>query len=174
MFRVVDSPRAASQGNEVLLVTDNWNDWFIWVTQFYAIVVAADGARTDIGQVKLGRVGMTREIGRTLLPQTFPALDESWFSIGQAENYYETLNTLGPKYRDWFLGALRDCARDLTLLDRHADQEVLSRSLLRDIDSDRVRNRFHRQPLRQIWSARLKFGDPRRSLLLCRPDPRVR
>ena len=166
MFRVVDSVRAASQGNEVLLVTDNWNDWFIWVTQFYAIVVAPDGARTDIGQVKIGRVGMTRESGRTPLPLTFPALDENWFSIGQAENYYETLNALGPEFRDWFLGALRDCARDLTLLDRHADQEVLSRSLLRDIDRDRVRNRFHRLALGDAVLTSFAFGfefpaDPR-------------
>lgn len=147
MFRVVDSMLAPSNGNEVLLVTDNWNDWFIWVTQFYAIVVAADGTRSDIGQVKIARVGMTHETGRTQLPPTFPALDGNWFSIGQSENYYETLNSLGPEYRNWFLGALQDCARDLTLLDRHAGEEVLRRSLLRDIDGDRVRNRFHRLAL---------------------------
>lgn len=149
MFRVVDSALAASNGNEVLLVIDNWNDWFIWITQFYAIVVAADGTRTHIGQVKIARVGMTHQTGRTQLPPTFPALDGNWFSMGQSENYYETLNTLGPQYRDWFLAALQDCARELTLLDQHAGEEVLGRSLLRDIDSDRVRNRFHR----------LAFGD---------------
>ncbi len=147
MFRVVDNSRAPSDGNEVLLVTDNWNDWFIWVTQFYAIVVAADGTRTDIGHVKIARMGMTHQTGRTQLPPTFPALDGNWFSMGQSENYYETLNTLGHQYRDRFLAALQDCARDLTLLDRHAGEEVLGRSLLRDIDSDRVRNRFHRLAL---------------------------
>lgn len=149
MFRVVDSEYSASQGNEVLLVTDNWNDWFIWVTQFSAIVVGADGTRLKIGDVKIARVGMTHASARTMLPPQFVTLDANWFSLGQTENYYETLNTLGPQYRDWFLGALQDCARDLSLLDLHAAEEVLHKSLLRDIDGDRVRNRFHR----------LAFGD---------------
>lgn len=166
MFRVVDSARASSNGNEVLLVADDWNDWYLWITQFYAVVVAADGTRTDIGQVKIARVGMTHQAGRTQLPPTFQALDENWFSIGQSENYYETLNTLGPQYRDWFLAALQDCARDLTLLDRHAGEEVLGRSLLRDIDGDRVRNRFHRLAFGNAaltaFSFRFEFpADPR-------------
>ena len=147
MFRVVNSASVESNGNEVLLVTDKWNDWFIWITQFYAIVVAADGSRTDIGHVKIARVGMTHQTSQTQLPATFAALDGDWFSMGQSENYYETLNALGPQYRDWFLSSLQDCARDLTLLDRNAGEEVLRRSLLRDIDSDRVRNRFHRLAL---------------------------
>ena len=144
MFRVVDSARAASGGNEVLLVTDNWNDWFIWVTQFYVVVVRGDGTRIDIGHVKIARVGMNPQNARTQLPPTFSSLDGNWFSIGQSENYYETLDALGSKYRDWFLECLQDCASDLTLLDRHSSEEALEQSLLRDIDRDRVRNRFHR------------------------------
>lgn len=147
MFRVVDSGDAASRGNEVLLVTDNWNDWFVWITQFYAIAVAEDGTRTEIGHVKIACVGMTEANGRTQLPQRFAALDANWFSLGQTENYYETLNTLLPEYRNWFLSALQDCARDLSLLDLHSKEEVLHKSLLRDIDMDRVRNRFHRLAL---------------------------
>ncbi|MGU3358918.1 AAA family ATPase [Methylobacterium sp. M6A4_1b] len=147
MFRVVQSAQAASQGNEVLLVSDNWNDWYIWVTQFTAFVIAVDGTRTNVGQVKIARVGMTHENARTQLPSTFPALDGDWYSMGQSENYYETLNTMGAEYRDWFLVALRDCAHDLTLLDRHSGEEALRQSLLRYIDSDRVRNRFHKLAL---------------------------
>lgn len=146
MFRLVDSTNSPSPGNEVLLVTDNWNDHFIWVTQFYAVVVAADGRRFDIGQLKIGNSDMTQEnaVTRKLLASPFPQLTDGWFSIGQAENYYEALNNLGAEYRDWFLAALRDCARDLTLLERHKSEPVMQRSLLRDIDMDRVRNRFHR------------------------------
>ncbi len=44
-FRVVDSASAPSNGNEVLLGRDNWNDWFIWVTQFHVIVVSFHYAR---------------------------------------------------------------------------------------------------------------------------------
>ena len=52
-FRIVESASAPSNGNEVLLVRDNWNDWFTWVTQFYVIVVTQDNRRIDIGSVKL-------------------------------------------------------------------------------------------------------------------------
>lgn len=145
-FRVVESASAASNGNEVLLVRDNWNDWFTWVTQFYVVVVTQDNQRIDIGHVKIARAGMTVQTATTsaLLPAAFPHLDAPWFSIGQTENYYEQLNELGDQYRDWYLNAIRDIARTPAMLDEYAGEEVLRRSLLRDIDADRVRNRFNR------------------------------
>lgn len=146
MFRVVSTFDTPSNGNEVLLLKDNWNDWFTWITQFYVTVVHADGTRTHVGHVKIANMTMTEQnaVTHTLLPQPFSNFPEGWFSLGQNENYYDTLNTLGAPYRDWFLTAMRDCAKDLSLLDRHAGHPVLSRSLMRDIDMDRVRNRFHR------------------------------
>lgn len=145
-FRIVESISAASQGNEVLLVRDNWNDWFIWVTQFYVIVVTQDNRRIDIGQIKIAHAGMTAQSAVTsaLLPNAFPRLEAPWFSIGQTENYYEQLNELGAEYRDWYLDAVRDMAYQPVLLNEHANEEVVRRSLLRDIDIDRVRNRFNR------------------------------
>ncbi|MDQ7994977.1 MAG: AAA family ATPase [Luteibacter sp.] len=145
-FRIVDSVLATSNGNEVLLVRDNWNDWFTWVTQFYVIVVTPDNQRIDVGQVKIARAGMTIQsaITSALLPAVFERLDVPWFSIGQTENYYEQLNELGDQYRDWYLDAIRDIARAPSILEKYASEEVLSRSVLRDIDTDRVRNRFHR------------------------------
>lgn len=145
-FRIVETAAAPSNGNEVLLVRDNWNDWFTWVTQFHAIYVGADGSRSDIGFLKIARTGMTpsNSVTTALLPAAFPRLDPPWFSIGQNENYYEALTEAGDVFRNWYLDALQDIARDLTLLDAYSDQEVLGRSLLRDIDVARVRNRFHR------------------------------
>ena len=46
MFRVASTVDAASSGNEVLLLKDNGNDRFTWITQFYVTVVDADGTRT--------------------------------------------------------------------------------------------------------------------------------
>ena len=145
-FRIVDSYSSPSSGNEVLLVRDNWNDWFTWVTQFYVVVVTADKQRIDIGQVKIAKKGMTPEsaVTASLLPSTFTELDASWFSIGQTENYYEQLNELGDQYRNYFLTAIRDIAQNSALLDEMSGEIVLGRSLLRDIDTDRVRNRFNR------------------------------
>ena len=146
LFRIVESASVPSNGNEVLLVRDNWNDWFTWVTQFYVIVVTQENRRIDIGHVKIAQAGMTPQsaITSTLLPVSFLQLNEPWFSIGQAENYYEQLNELGDQYRDRYLNAIRDIARTPAMLDAYGDEEVLQRSLLRDIDTDRVRNRFNR------------------------------
>ncbi|WP_421611828.1 AAA family ATPase [Agrobacterium tumefaciens] len=145
-FRIVDSISAPSTGNEVLLVRDNWNDWFTWVTQFYVIVVTQDNVRIDIGQVKIACSGMTAQssVTASLLPNNIARLDAPWFSIGQTENYYEQLGELGAEYREWYLTAMRDLAYFPDLLDEHSDEEVVRRSLLRDIDLGRVRNRFNR------------------------------
>jgi hypothetical protein len=144
-FRIVGSFDSQSTGNEVLLVRDNWNDWFEWVTQFYVVVVQ-EGRRSSVGHIKIGRSGMTPEAGATYqqLNEVFPRLDEPWFSIGQAENYYEQLNELGDEFRNWYLDAVRDLARFPLLLDQNVREPVVIRSLLRDINEDRVRNRFHR------------------------------
>lgn len=135
-FRIVESILAQSNGNEVLLVRDNWNDWFTWVTQFYVVVITQDNQRIDIGQVKIARAGMTHEAPTTseLLPNTFLRLEEPWFSIGQTENYYEQLNELGDEYRDWYLNAIRDIAKYPAMLNQYVNEAVLQRSLLRNID----------------------------------------
>ncbi|WP_029555518.1 AAA family ATPase [Xanthobacter sp. 91] len=144
MFRVADSDNVQGEPGDVILIMDGWNDWFVWVTQFYAIAVLPDGRREKIGHVKVGREGMTRADASSRLPAQFPSLAAGWFSIGQSENYYETLTALGPEFRRWFLESLQDCAWDLSILDRHATEPVMNESLLRDIDIARVRNRFHR------------------------------
>lgn len=145
VFRIVQSVGHPAQPGDVLLVKDNWNDWYTWVTQFYVVVVGHD-RRIDLGRVKIGRAGMTPQnaVTHQNLPTEFERLDDTWFSVGQEENYYETLQSLGEADNEWFLIALRDCAFDLTILERFGNEEVLRNSLLRDISVDRVKHRFHR------------------------------
>lgn len=126
------------------LSKDNWNDWFKWYTLYVVKAVLPDGTTVDLGPVKIGRQGMTEDAGSTELPATFETLDESYFSLGQTENYYETLISLGEEQRVGFLTALRDCAFSLERLDQNLQEPVLTESLLRDIDPARVRERFHR------------------------------
>lgn len=143
-FRVVSSHVPPLEGVEVQLVKDNWNDWFVWVTQFHVILVSPNQPPVSLGSVKIAKRGMTNANARTVLPERFQSLDDSYYSLGQSENYYETLNEQGPAFRDWYLKAMRDGAGDLSILDANAGEPVLNQSLLRDIDHDRVRHRFHR------------------------------
>lgn len=128
----------------VYLIPDRWNDWFVWVTQFTAFVVSSEGNRTSLGSVKIARRGMTQEDGATHLPPDFTALDETYFSLGQSENYYETLAELGDEFRTEYLRALRDCAFDTSVLDANRNEPVMRGSLLRDVPIERVRHRFNR------------------------------
>lgn len=137
--------RPAYQGEPTFVLhTDNWNDWYKWYTLFSVQAVMPNGEHVDLGAVKIARHGMTEQDGRTQLPQMFEALDESFFSLGQSENYYETLMSLGDEIRIPFLQAMRDCAFSLEIFDAALTQEVMRQSLLRDMEVSRVRERFHR------------------------------
>lgn len=126
------------------LIKDSWNDWFKWYTLYSIRAILADGNVVELGSVKIARQGMTEDQGSTELPAVFEALDASYFSLGQGENYYETLISLGDEVRTAFLTAMRDCAFTPAILDENVGEPVLLNSLLRDIDMSRVRERFNR------------------------------
>jgi ABC-type cobalamin/Fe3+-siderophores transport system ATPase subunit len=123
------------------LISDNWND-FSYVTMFSLIVFDTEGARHDFGEVKIGRFGM--KIGRVGIPEEFDTLEERFFSLGQDENYYETLNKISDDLRDRIIKGLRDVADDLSLFEKVLDEPVTRNSLLRNVSEKTVRGRFNR------------------------------
>jgi hypothetical protein len=145
-FRIVELSLASSEGDEVLLARDSWNDWFVWQTQFFAVYVDAAGKRTELGHVKIGRSGMTEKtsVSHELMEQQFSEINEQWFSIGQSEDYYEQLIELGDSFREQYLTTLRDLAFDPAALRAAEGEIVVKKSLLRDITEERVRNRLNR------------------------------
>ncbi len=155
MFTVVRSlPGVATRTRRhAYLVVDNWDDWGKFRTMFTLYVVDADGTTHEPGSVKVGEVGLQARSGREpiepgfrapTLPQQFDQLQANHFSLGQTENYYETLNALDPAFKDEILLALRDCAFEPAIFDANQDEEVMSESLLRNVPERNVRNRFHR------------------------------
>jgi len=145
-FRIVELSLTASEGNEVLLAIDSWDDWFVWKTQFFAVYVDEKGKRTELGHVKIAHSGMTEKapVAHQLMERQFAELSEPWFSIGQSEDYYEQLIELGDSFREQYLAALRDLAFDPAALQAAEGEKVVRKSLLRDISDERVRNRLHR------------------------------
>lgn len=126
------------------LVRDGWNDWFKWYTLYSVRSIQADGSVVELGQAKIGRRGMVETDGATPLPPFFEALDGTYFSLGQDENYYETLGSLGADVRVGFLQAMRDCAFSLPILEANLAEPVMQESLLRYVEVARVRERFNR------------------------------
>lgn len=154
-FSVVASLPHSSlrQRSHVYLVTDNWDDWAKYRTQFSVFVVDNDGNNFSLGLVKIGERGLQpRRGGEPLeqgfraptLPQTFHQIDTKHFSLGQSENYYETLNELDEDFRIMILKGINDCAYNLAIFEKNISEDVMLESLLREVEQSNVRNRYHR------------------------------
>lgn len=168
MFSIVDNlPSIADRiKHHVYLVRDGWDDWGKFRTMFTVYVVDAEGVTHEPGSVKIGEVGLEARSGREpitegfrapTLPTTFDRFDEKHFSIGQSENYYETLNELDVDFKSAILSGLHDCAFNLQIFDKHQSEYVMSESLLRNIQERNVRNRLHRLAHGNVVLTRFEF-----------------
>jgi predicted ATPase len=128
---------------------DNWDDWGKYRTVFRLIVFDEKGDIHNAGDVKIGQKGLKPNISVSpgsrapTLPTSFDRLPEEFFSLGQDENYYETINLLGEPLRTHVLQGLNDCALNPSLFEKIQDEEVTTESLLRSVGVESVR-RFHR------------------------------
>ena len=128
----------------ILLTKSDWNDWFTWYTLYSVQLINVDGTVVHLGRVKIGQRGMSVTNASTKIETDIAGLDESYFSLGQDENYYETLISLGEDIRKLYLNIMRDCAFLLDIFEKNLDEPVMQESLLRDVEESRVRERFHR------------------------------
>src|SRR5271156_6073854 len=133
--------QAASPG--VYLIHDNWNDWFKFRTMYTLYIVSTPGQFVNVGSVKIGQKGMTDRTESPALPEVFETLDDSFFSIGQDEDYYQTLNQL-PDIRESVYSGLRDCAYYPDVFFEVMDEYVMGESLLRSLSVRSVRGRLNR------------------------------
>ncbi len=148
------------------LLVDNWDDWFSYRTMFTLWVFAEQGGQHRVGSVKIGQKGLlssranvpqTPGTRSPNLPKTFDLLNEDFFSLGQDENYYETLNSLSEVQRERIIKGLRDCAFDLAIFDAAQAEDVMTVSLLRSVDASNVRGRLHRLSIGDATLTEFKF-----------------
>lgn len=130
--------------NKVFLLTDTWDDWFKYSTMYVVFYLDEVGKRHRIGEVKIGKFGMLSDERRPDVPTEFTELNETFFSLGQDDSYYQTLNDLGGTFRDSYLKAMRDVASDADLFERALEEEVTGVSLLRSVSDQSVRGQFRR------------------------------
>lgn len=157
-FTIVDDLREVPAGarSAAFLVTDYWDDWFSFRTMFGLWLFDEEGVRHRVGSVKIGQHGLRPSRGVQSgtdmppdtrypnLPRTFDDVDDRFFSLGQDENYYETLNDLSENLRNRVLLGLRDCAFNLDIFEAELTQEVMQSSLLRSVSAANVKGRLHR------------------------------
>lgn len=140
--------------NVAYLIKDNWDDWDKYQTQFSLHIYDKDEELHFIGAVKIGQAHLRPGSRRDKLaidqrspklPANFDKLNNSFFSVGQNENYYETLISLPDQnIAKTILLNLNDCAYNLNLFDKFIKEDVMHESLLRDIQESTVRDRFFR------------------------------
>ncbi|MFS2324057.1 AAA family ATPase [Brucella sp. H1_1004] len=152
------------------LVKDYWDDWFSFRTTFGLWIFDDEGERHQVGSVKIGQRGLAagkaNSSGEALppntrypnLPQTFDRVDDRFFSLGQDENYYETLNALSEELRSQVLLGLRDCAFDLDIFEAERMEAVMTQSLLRSVSPVNVRGRLHRLSRGDATLTEFKFS----------------
>jgi hypothetical protein len=78
------------------------------------------------------------------LPDEFDSLGNEYFSLGQGEDYYETLNELSQGIRERILNGLRDCAYNLDIFQQARNEPSMQTSLLRSVSASAVVGRLHR------------------------------
>lgn len=144
--------------SSAFLIMDKWDDWFKFETLFGLIVFDERAKMYEVGGVKIGQFGMTKEQRSPKLPNAFDKLDSSFFSLGQDDNYYRTLNDLGPELRDQILTGLRDLAADSELFERALQEEVTTESLLRSVSPVNVRGQFRRLTRGDAPLTRFRFN----------------
>ncbi len=134
-------PRAGV--NRVYLQIDKWND-FSFVTQFYLSFHDEKGVLHEIGRLKIGFKGQTTETDtHSKLPQNFPKLDGIFFSLGQDIDFYKKMYELEGSGRK-ILTALCDIVSYPELINDVREEDVFSKSLLREVNLSTIKGQYAR------------------------------
>jgi len=143
-FKVIDNDaRTPSEGKDIAyLWTDNWNDWFRYLTLFELTYFDADGTKHELGGVKIGQFGL--EKGRPDIPASFTKLSKQFFSLGQDVAYYSKMATFDAAVRADLLKSLRDIAADPELLAKVLPESVTGESLMRSVSLRSIQGQFKR------------------------------
>lgn len=131
------------QRDTLLLIEDDWNDWWKYCTLYQLFFYDPNGNCHTIGYVKIGQQGQESEKA-DLSATKFDELGANQFSLGQDESYYVNLQLLGDSLRDQVLNKLNDLSKDLDYFGQVIEEKVVRISLLRGVSVETVKGQFHR------------------------------
>lgn len=131
--------------NTILLTWDDWND-YSYYTLFGVEYVDSKGKKCTVGAVRIGYIGQRKGIDQKKIKtgESFQTLDDTHFSVGTEDSYYETLNELPEEVKDFVLIGLNDIALNSDKLNLAVNEEVTTDSLMRDISYSTIVNQFKR------------------------------
>ena len=123
---------------------DNWDD-HKFKTTFTLVVCDEDRKEHQIGKLKLGIAGMESGWTSERLPETFSSVNETAFSLGQDDEYYNNIrNLLSEELGSRLLEKLNDVAYSRSCFERAVDEPVFKNSLLRSVSLSVIQGQFSR------------------------------
>ncbi|WP_266157245.1 AAA family ATPase [Dyella silvatica] len=134
--------------NSVILKENNWDDFGFKAT-FAVTIIDDQGASHELGDVKIGRAGLTGGwVSQALLPTLqvdATRIPDDCFSLGQDPEYYsKTVELLGVEGARSFLALMRDVAADASLFRQVANEKSLSTSLMRYVSLSVIEAQYRR------------------------------
>jgi len=140
-FTVVERALRGSISGEsrAFLIRDNWDD-YSFKTSLELVWFNREGERIDVGGVKITSKGLKQ--GYVDLPEEFERLGAEFCSLGQDENYYETLANLPGNDGIEILKGLSDCVFDRSIYIEFKDEPSFGTSLLRSVASRSITTAF--------------------------------
>lgn len=142
------SKPTSPEPGKIYLQIDYWND-FSYVTQFDMFLYDPDSNIIEIGAVKIGFKGQTKEIPTykaitETQTQTFTSLNENYFSLGQDIDFYRNISKLPASVSHEILKRIRDIVFNTEIIQDIENEPVFSTSLLRDLSLSVLRGKFTR------------------------------
>ena len=131
--------------NEAYLRIDYWND-FSFVTMFYVWLFDENGAKHDLGNVKIGFKDQDESISTySTIQSGFENLGDDYFSLGTDLSYYLKLTKdLSPSCLAEYLQGINDVVANPDLMAIAENERVWGTSLLRDVSLSTVYGQFRR------------------------------
>jgi predicted ATPase len=119
----------------VVLAANMWDD-FGYKTTFSARYYSTARKNTKLGEVKILQRGELQ----TKISEQFSRLDESYCSLGQSLEYYETLLPLGRSIYQSILKGLNDVVFSREIAAAFTSEEGFSKSLIRFSEAEKAFN----------------------------------
>lgn len=156
-IQVYENNSSFSYIRDTLYLHRNYWDDYLFKTTFDVSYYDDTGKLITIGQVKIGYMGMKpkkSQISDSMItesistfhtiPKEFSKLDDRFFSLGQDENYYVNISSLGDSKRIEVLTALQDVAFNLEHFKKVINEDSMKASLLRSVNANSVKEQLHR------------------------------
>lgn len=143
-MKIIKGLSPSAQRNTFSLIKLNWDDYSYW-TSFKLYYCTSQGEVRRIGELKIARLDQD-ELKHTYdyLGDSFPALGDDYFSLGQNPEYYENLQSIGGTAWTDFLKNIRDIAYKPALVEQCKHERWLDVSLRRFLTKKTIDEQFSR------------------------------